>query len=106
VSVARIGSCAGVALGAGDSASSVVVGFEEDLDFRGEDEEGFRRVYLVVMRVCDGLERAKGGEMGGWTNCGGSCLEEEGGLGEPCLGFVKVRHGELMLVCVLSCLLL
>jgi len=55
VSVARIGSCAGVALGAGDSASSVVVGFEEDLDFRGEDEEGFRRVYLVVMRVVEGL---------------------------------------------------
>jgi hypothetical protein len=67
VRVARIGSCAGVALGAGDRASSVVVGFEEDLGFRGEDEEGFRRVYLVVMRVWDGLERAKGEEMGGRT---------------------------------------
>jgi hypothetical protein len=34
----------------GDNAASSVVGFEEVLDLRRE-EEGLRRVYLVVMRV-------------------------------------------------------
>jgi hypothetical protein len=28
---------------------------------------------------------------------GGSGLEEESGLGEPCLGFVEIWHCELML---------
>lgn len=43
-----MGSGAAVAPGAGDSASSAAV-FEEVFDLRWED--GFRRVYLVVMRV-------------------------------------------------------
>lgn len=54
MSVARMGSGAGGAPGAasdGAAASSVVVGFEVVLDLRREEEEGLRRVYLVVMRV-------------------------------------------------------
>jgi hypothetical protein len=52
VRVARIGSGAGVAPGAGDSASSVA-DFAVVFDLRCDEVEGLRSVYLVVMRVCE-----------------------------------------------------
>lgn len=52
-SVARTGSGREAAVGARES--SVVVALEEDFDLRRAEEEGLRRVYLVVMRVYERL---------------------------------------------------